>query len=446
MVHGWHLNSIWSPSLLLWFWFELLNVHIIETDRDVCDRSLYHCRATVFFKTVIPSWICSGRHSESENRLELHVFGVVRTLCTTNVVTPRTIYHRILIFIKRLHVRTIVHAPSLVEPFVFFDQACILLMGAIAPYFRLVHHTCGPVTPLLYAISYADHALVRTNIGNATSPRIPAIGSVPTRILPHSLSLFLSGGQHAQAVAGTNHILVQRYDGTKALPARWRTGLTWTKIDLGRLVARVICLRFAGIREPSEELLTDFARWQEQVIWQAGPQWADPWNRITDELRHIIVRVQHALLLPSTDAAAVLLFAGFLGTTDLLYAAIHCATHYGYDPTHLEDHLFESSRLYPSVSTNTTITGQDQEMFVMGTTVQIPRGTPLVWNIAAANMDASVYPDPWRFDPTRPNVRDVLSFNAGDRQCPGKPIAMYIVSELFTWWQEDVSLSECNSR
>jgi cytochrome P450 len=59
---------------------------------------------------------------------------------------------------------------------------------------------------------------------------------------------------------------------------------------------------------------------------------------------------------------------------------------------------------------------------VLGGT-ELPAGTILVLLIAGANRDPRVFPDPRRFDPTRPNSRDHLAFSGGAHYCVGSGLA-----------------------
>jgi len=55
--------------------------------------------------------------------------------------------------------------------------------------------------------------------------------------------------------------------------------------------------------------------------------------------------------------------------------------------------------------------------------VPIPKGSKIFVSYSAANRDPEVFPDPDRFIPDRPNVRDHLSFGAGVHFCIGAPLS-----------------------
>lgn len=55
--------------------------------------------------------------------------------------------------------------------------------------------------------------------------------------------------------------------------------------------------------------------------------------------------------------------------------------------------------------------------------VRLPAGARLWILFGSANRDESVFPDPDRFDPSRPNVRDHLAFGKGTHVCPGAPLS-----------------------
>jgi cytochrome P450 len=53
----------------------------------------------------------------------------------------------------------------------------------------------------------------------------------------------------------------------------------------------------------------------------------------------------------------------------------------------------------------------------------VPAGTDIVTVVAAANRDPLVFPDPDRFDITRPNARRHLAFITGPHACIGGALA-----------------------
>ena len=55
--------------------------------------------------------------------------------------------------------------------------------------------------------------------------------------------------------------------------------------------------------------------------------------------------------------------------------------------------------------------------------VRLPEGARLWIIFSSANRDESVFPEPNRFDPSRPNVRDHLAFGKGTHVCPGAPLS-----------------------
>jgi cytochrome P450 len=55
--------------------------------------------------------------------------------------------------------------------------------------------------------------------------------------------------------------------------------------------------------------------------------------------------------------------------------------------------------------------------------VPMGRGSVMVGLLAGANLDPAVFPEPERFDVTRENARDHVSFSAGRHYCLGAALA-----------------------
>ena len=80
--------------------------------------------------------------------------------------------------------------------------------------------------------------------------------------------------------------------------------------------------------------------------------------------------------------------------------------------------------------------------------VEVPAGSTLWLIFGSANRDESVFPDPDRFDPTRPNLKEHVAFGRGAHFCIGAPLArleVRVALEQLTTRLREVSLSPRNT-
>jgi cytochrome P450 len=63
--------------------------------------------------------------------------------------------------------------------------------------------------------------------------------------------------------------------------------------------------------------------------------------------------------------------------------------------------------------------------------VKIPKGGTIWLMFGSANRDARVFPDPDRFDPERPNIKESVAFGRGAHFCIGAPLARLELRVLF---------------
>ena len=76
--------------------------------------------------------------------------------------------------------------------------------------------------------------------------------------------------------------------------------------------------------------------------------------------------------------------------------------------------------------------------------VVIPAGTLVMANMAAANRDPAVYPDPDRFDTTRNGPAVMLTFGGGVHYCLGTHLARLELAEALTVITRRMSNPRCN--
>lgn len=84
-----------------------------------------------------------------------------------------------------------------------------------------------------------------------------------------------------------------------------------------------------------------------------------------------------------------------------------------------DDLVQEGLRWAPPVALQPRTCSKDTELGG----VPIPAGAPMLFGIFAGNRDPSVFPEPHRFDPDRPNKHQHLSFGHGEHFCLGSHLA-----------------------
>jgi cytochrome P450 len=87
-----------------------------------------------------------------------------------------------------------------------------------------------------------------------------------------------------------------------------------------------------------------------------------------------------------------------------------------------------------------------RDVEIEGTSV--PAGDRVLVMFAAANRDPATFPDPQRFDPDRPNVRNHVAFGGGVHFCIGAPLSrlesVVALERLAHHW-EDFRLADSNT-
>jgi cytochrome P450 len=162
-------------------------------------------------------------------------------------------------------------------------------------------------------------------------------------------------------------------------------------------------------------------------------------NALTDDLLSDMIRAEvdgdrltHDELLM---LSATLLMAGTDTTRNQLAAAVQVFCDHPDQWALLAEHpelapkaVEEAMRYSPVIFTTMRVTQQDVEL----AGVNIPAGTLVIANTAAANRDPVVYPDPDRFDITRGNAPAMLTFGGGIHYCLGAHLARIELAEALS--------------
>lgn len=155
-----------------------------------------------------------------------------------------------------------------------------------------------------------------------------------------------------------------------------------------------------------------------------------------DSLMGVIARSNEEGALDDDEMMAmmVLLYVGGVGSiptasaSSIMNIARHpeVAERVRADPSVATLVLEESLRLDPPVPLVMRFCAEDVE--IGGRT--IPAGMPMYTMIAAASHDPEVWPDPYRFDIDRPNLKDHIAFGYGIHTCIGNAVTRQTVPKL----------------
>jgi hypothetical protein len=111
--------------------------------------------------------------------------------------------------------------------------------------------------------------------------------------------------------------------------------------------------------------------------------------------------------------------------------------------------LLEQARLDPPVTSYTSLMPENTNVEIMGKKMIIPKGTERQMFIVTANRDPRVFANPWRFDTTRTNLDQVLSWNgptgavgmgiqATPRGCPGHSVSIAVATQVIDHFRPKV--------
>ncbi|WP_329790250.1 cytochrome P450 [Lentzea sp. DG1S-22] len=145
-------------------------------------------------------------------------------------------------------------------------------------------------------------------------------------------------------------------------------------------------------------------------------------NPKEDIVSHLVTRHEDLSREDLVATTGLLLFAGFETTVNLIGNGVlkafenpHTVLPLAQSPEYAEGFVEEVLRLDPPVQY--TIRWPQERLELAG--VSLPKGTPVMLVLAAANRDPRVFKDPAKFDPTRSNAREHLAFSAGIHYCIG---------------------------
>ena len=172
-----------------------------------------------------------------------------------------------------------------------------------------------------------------------------------------------------------------------------------------------------------ESALADFERWLQTHLEQLRREPGD------DLLSQLVSAREDGRGLDDRElkaTAGLVLAAGFETTVNLLGNGIALLDQHR-DQLEL---LTENPSLWPNAVDEilrydppVLLTGRSAQRDTEVAGIPVPRGSLVTTVLAAANRDPAVFADPTRFDVTRPNAKDHVSFSAGRHFCLGAALA-----------------------
>jgi len=289
-----------------------------------------------------------------------------------------------------------------------------LLAAAIDP------HALGPVdVPSLLAISPPQHGRIRKLVSHAFTPR--AIAGYADRIQAIADELLDRAGDRFDLIESYAALLpVTVIAEIIGVPADMRADL----LRIGNDAAQTLdpALSWRAFRRADDAIREGHAWLEEHVARLRREPGGDLLSELVranedgDRLSDEELRVNALLLLG----------AGFETTTNLIgNAAALLMQHPDQlaalraDPSGWDNAVEEVLRYDSPVQVTVRVAAQDTE--IAGT--PFPAGRAMLLLLGAANRDPAVFADPERFDVSRPDARQHLSFSAGIHHCLGAQLA-----------------------
>jgi len=150
------------------------------------------------------------------------------------------------------------------------------------------------------------------------------------------------------------------------------------------------------------------------------------------------------------------LFAGLIGTSTL---SMNCLMQVYRGPQFVKmfrenstAFLYETMRTATAVAGSASATREPKKMTIWGEEYDIPTGTILSQMTGmAAGLDASVFPDPYKFDSSRPNLGETMNWNGvtkyvmardyqnAPRFCPGAGLSVKIATKVCDYFSSHLS-------